>query len=319
MIRQAFLVSILLSWATAIGVAQEAGGVLARAAVERTELLIGDQLWLTVKISAPPGTDVGAIRLDSLEANPAIELIETRPASVVTESPELLIDQRFRIQTFDTGYVYVPQLAVTYQTPDGQTDTAYTRRIPLAVRGLPVTEENELQDIKDIIEEEARITDYWPVFLGVGLLVLAGLAFSFWRNRAARQAPAPPPPPVPPHERALQRLAELDAKQLWQAGEIKAFQTELTYILRAYLEERFDVPALESTTRQLERDLERRRLLGTEQRRDLAELLRLADTVKFAKAEPPADVHQRGLDRVRAFVEATIPPPPAPPEQSTDA
>lgn len=302
-----------------MGVAQDAGGVLARAAVERTELLIGDQLWLTVKVSAPPGTEIGAIRLDSLEAYPAIELIETRPASTVTESPELLIDQRFRVQTFDTGYVYIPELFVTYQTPDGRTDTAYTRRIPLSVRGLPVTDENELQDIKDIIEEETRITDYWPVFLGVGLLVLAGLAFSFWRNRAARQAPTPPPPPVPPHERALAQLEELDNKQLWQAGQIKAFQTELTYILRAYLEARYDVPALESTTRELERELRKRRLLGEEKREDLAELLRLADTVKFAKAEPPADVHQQGLERVRAFVLATVPPPPEPAPQSTDA
>ena len=302
-----------------MGVAQEAGGVLARAAVDRTELLIGDQLWLTVKVSAPPGTEIGAIRIDSLEANPSIELIETRPASTVTESPELLIDQRFRLQTFDTGYVYVPELFVTYQTPDGQTDTAYTRRIPLAVRGLPVTDENELQDIKDIIEEPTRLSDYWPVFLGVGLLVLAGLAFSFWRTRAARRAPASPPPPVPPHERALARLDELDGRQLWQSGEIKAFQSELTYILRAYLEERFDVPALESTTRELERELQRRRLLGEAQRQDLAELLRLADTVKFAKAEPPADVHQRGLERVRAFVLATVPPPPEPAPQSTDA
>lgn len=309
LIRRAILWVLILGWATAT-VAQEAGGVLARAAIDRTELLIGDQVWLSVKISAPPGTEIGQIRTDSLERNESIELIETRPAATVTESPELLIEQRFRLQTFDTGYVFVPRLAVTFRRPGGPLDTAYTRAIPLSVRGLPVTDENELRDIKDIIEEPTRLTDYWPVFLGLGLIALGFLAFSLWKRSADRRAPVPPPPPVPPHKRALARLRELDERQLWQTGEIKTFQSELTYILRAYLEERYRVPALESTTRELERELRRRDLLRESERTDLADLLRLADTVKFAKAEPPADVHQRGLERVRDFVHATVPPPP---------
>ncbi|MEL6140324.1 MAG: hypothetical protein AAFU67_01760, partial [Bacteroidota bacterium] len=114
---------------------------------------------------------------------------------------------------------------------------------------------------------------------------------------------APPPRPKTPYELALERLNELEGKKLWQAGEVKMYYSELSYILRAYLEDHFKIPALESTTRQIDRALQERKQLNDTQRAELSELLQLSDLVKFAKAEPADDLHQRDLERVRNFVE----------------
>ena len=85
----------------------------------------------------------------------------------------------------------------------------------------------------------------------------------------------------------------------------------MSHILRAYLEDHFEIPALESTTRQIDRALKERKQLTDTQRAELSELLQLSDLVKFAKAEPADDLHQRGLERVRNFVEnmARLPTP----------
>lgn len=286
--------------------------VLARATVDSTHLTIGDQVWLRILISAPTGTEILAIDASPLRTNKQLEVLETQPPTTTARSPELLLEQRFRLTTFDTGYVRIPALPVVYRL-NGQTDTTFTPDIPLRVSSILVTKGSELQPIKDIVVEPRNWTDWWPVYLALLVFALAVSAYMAWRRWQQVQVPTPPPPPVPPHTRALARLHELERQQLWQRGEVKRYQSELTHILRQYLEERFRLPALESTTREIEREIERRELLPATDRAKLGELLRMADMVKFAKAEPPADFHAYALQEVRHFVERTRPVEPAEP------
>lgn len=286
--------------------------VLARASVDSTQLMIGDQVWLRVLISAPAGAEIVAIDAATLGSTAKLEVLEQRPPVTTATDPELLVEQRFRITTFDTGYVRVPALPVIYRL-NGQLDTTYTRDIPLEVRTIPVTREADLRPIKDIIQEPRNWTDWWPLYLALAIIALGTAGYLAWQRRSRRQQPVPPPPPIPPHTRALARLAELERQQLWQRGEVKRYQSELTHILRQYLEERYEVPALESTTRQLEQEIAQRNLLDTPDRAKLGELLRMADMVKFAKAVPPEDFNTYALTEVRSFVERTRPVEPAEP------
>ncbi len=54
--------------------------------------------------------------------------------------------------------------------------------------------------------------------------------------------------PDPAHVIALRDLERLMSEKLWEKGEIKAYYTRLTEILRQYLENRFSVYSLEMTT-----------------------------------------------------------------------
>ncbi len=127
--------------------------------------------------------------------------------------------------------------------------------------------------------------------------------------------PPPPPPPPPAHEVALQRLAQLEAKELWQKGEIKAYQSELTYVLRAYLEDRFSLQALEATTAEICQDFKKH---GLDEDGRMRTVMETADMVKFAKAMPPQNVHAEALDAVRHFVEETRAPEPSPTESTEE-
>ena len=56
---------------------------------------------------------------------------------------------------------------------------------------------------------------------------------------------------MPPFEEALQKLQELDNKLLWQNNEIKKYYSELTEIIRVFIEKELEITALEITTQEL--------------------------------------------------------------------
>ena len=139
------------------------------------------------------------------------------------------------------------------------------------------------------------------------LLALLGFSIYYLLRRKRKQQPAvvlPPPPPPPAHETALQKLLELEQSDLLDNGEVNAFQTQLTYILREYLEGRYGIHALESTTDDILASL---RNIGVpdEWRVQLRKMLQTADLVKFAKAQPPLSFHVEALYSVKTFVEQT--------------
>jgi hypothetical protein len=278
-------------------------GVLARAKLATNTIEIGDQIWLQVNISAPPGTTVTGLQEGFFNTIDGIEALEEKNLNTVAETPELLLEQRFLITSFDTGYIAINPLPYVFRAADGQLDTSYTNDLLLHVNAIPVGDDNDLRPIKPIIEEPLNLLDFWPLFL---LVALGSIGYAVYLNRKRRQRQAPPPPPPPPADViALRELDALEGKSLWQQDLTKEYYSELTRILREYLEGRFDVQAMEMTTRQITSNLKGRTDFGQNQSKELSQLLQLSDLVKFAKARPAVELHAEGLKRVRTFVEET--------------
>jgi len=110
--------------------------------------------------------------------------------------------------------------------------------------------------------------------------------------------------PPKAHEVALEKIQLLRDKELWQQGKIKEYQSELTYIVREYLEERFEIQALESTTVEIVQELKQKDITE-DHKAELTDMFRMADMVKFAKATPPVDVQSTLLNKAIQFVEKT--------------
>ena len=297
------ILSLLLTYLPATAQVPTNATVNVRTELTRNEIVLGDQIYLTINISAPPGTEVAALAPEQLNGLPGVEVIEAEELKVIAENPERLLEQRLLITSFDTGYVSIPPLPITFTDAMGLADTVYTDDLLLTVNGAVVSAEEDILPIKPILEEPRNLLDYWWVvaLLGVGVLVFGVREY---RRRQTKLPPAAPPPP-PAHVRALTELDELEQRNLWQNGQTDTYYVVLTRILRTYLEARFAIPALEMTTRQITRELKERAGLDAEERKELGELLQLSDLVKFAKATPPEDLHPRSLQRVRDFVRAT--------------
>ncbi len=132
--------------------------------------------------------------------------------------------------------------------------------------------------------------------------------------------PAPVSAPLsrPPHEVALEALERLERSPLLERGEVKEFHIQASDILRTYVEGRFRVAALEMTTVDILRSLER---IGAEPPlvEGFRNFLDPCDLVKFAKTRPSTENSLSTLRAGRRLVEETTPAPETQPPEGLSA
>jgi hypothetical protein len=87
-------------------------------------------------------------------------------------------------------------------------------------------------------------------------------------------------------------------------GQVKAFYSELSEILRVYIEGRTFIDALEMTTREMLAALHEQ-MADEEAIERLREVSETADLVKFAKFMPTESTHNRSMSLAFEFIERT--------------
>jgi len=275
--------------------------VTVSAELDSTQMLIGDQMKLHLLVNHAAGVTVEKPDFSVLEKS-KLELLNVTEWDTLKKGVETVLQKDVTFTAWDSGYVWIPKIPVPYQQ-NGQTAVTSTEEVPISV--LTPALDTTLAPIKPIIKEPVKFEDFIPYLAGLIFLVVLSLGIYYFFIRKKRQL-APPPPEIklPAHEIALDKLEALDKAKLWQQGKIKQYQSELTFILREYLENRFGIQALESTTDEILaqiKNVEAEAVLKTQ----LKELLQLADLVKFAKAKPAVEVHDRMMKYVEEFVRST--------------
>ena len=153
------------------------------------------------------------------------------------------------------------------------------------------------------------------------LLLLAALVLGVWilRLRATRPiTPAVPLEPVlSPEEVAVAALRDLERDALPARGRRKEHYVRLSGILRQYVEARYGIPAVESTTEELREALAEPKGCRVGESSVLLVLLEESDLVKFAKADPGVPAATEALMRSRAWIERGA--WPVRPEEPIDA
>lgn len=285
------------------------GQIDAVAKLDSNSIMIGDQLNLRIEIAHIPDLKVQEIDISPLEVKPEIEIINQSKLDTVYNKEEVILRKDLTITSFDSGYHWIPEIPVQY-TYQGQTSTVKTLRNHIEVRTFPITTDTlALQPIKDIIAEPINFWDALPFIAGGLGLVAIGILVWYLFFRKPKEAE----PKVifvdnrPAHIIALEQLETLKKKKLWQSGAIKTFHTELTYIFREYLERRFEIRALESTSDEILVGLRNQNKQEIEERwyQEILKLLQVADLVKFAKAEPPIQMHEEMLSLTERFIRYT--------------
>ncbi len=272
-------------------------------AVDKTEIKIGDQVRATIRINLSEGREwvnVETIWPDSLKAIEVVKGPEWNKENLNS------VLATWTIAFFDTGWVRIPSLLVVIKQ-GGQLDTTYTNDIPVKVLTVE-PDSNGLETIKDIYAQPFS-PGYYKRYLPhitVFLLILAGLFLWMRQHKYKKVIPEFIPPPPSPQDWALKALDELSERKLWQRGEVKEHYSSLTAILREYLERRYGIHAMEQTTDVILIQLSHQHL-NEMLMKDTAELLSVADLIKFAKADPGTDIHSATIERVRSFVRETTP------------
>jgi hypothetical protein len=191
-------------------------------------------------------------------------------------------EQIYKLITYETGEYILPSPDIVYIAPGGDERIIAGNDVLITIKSLLLEAEGEL-DIKAIKSLTAPPREYRPfVFTALGLIGLAVIATSISRAIIFRQAMDFSELCItrPAHEFAYEELER--ARDLLNTGFIERFYVRISECVRKYLENRFQMNAMEMATEEFlvvaqgTEDLyEHKELLGA--------FLSNCDLVKFAR------------------------------------
>jgi hypothetical protein len=267
-------------------------------------MMIGDQVRLTLVFSSTENITVSfPVCCDTCIEG--IEIVKRSPIDTAKDENGQHLTQQLTITAFDSGTFVIPSMSF-YGTDSVL--LAATEPLLLAVHTLAVDTTLAIKDIKEPLSVPLTFQEILPYMFGVLLLagVLVGVIFliRYLRKRKSPVALTREKPKIPPHLTALEELNKLWQKKLYQSGYVKQYYSELSDIIRIYIENRWDIAAMEMVSTEIVTELSALDI-PEEAIRKLKQTLYLSDMVKFAKATPLADESAACYQNSVDFVQTT--------------
>jgi len=254
--------------------------------VDTTSIRIGEQI--TYKIN---------VKTDSLEDIDFPKAKDFAPFELINEfkvdtnylNKKFIISKKFALTYFDSGAYYIPSQKLTLLNKEVKLDSFKITINPVKID----TTKQGLYDIKPIMKSNTQI-DF--IFLGYILIFIAVICavlyfkkqiFSFFSIQKLKVEY------LTPYEKAVIELTKIKKLNYLSDVDIKTYYSDLTFVLRNFIEEKIIKNALESTTKEL---IQKLSLLKTSKKlnfsnstlKNIEDVFSRADLVKFAKYEPDA-------------------------------
>ena len=283
-----------------------------KATTDTAHYLIGDYIKLKLAATYDSSYTIQfpvlpeSIQLDSLHT---VEVIAVDYSDSTINGKIIKHNAVYTLMAFDSGsYNFQPLTVLFFDKKENLVDSLQSNALQFFVATVEVDTAQGIKPIKEPLDLPFTIAEikdqliYGTLILL--LIVLAIYLYLKYRNKPKPIVEAAPEIKRPSHEIALEKLESLKQQKLWQQGEVKAYHSALSEIMREYLENRFDIVALEATTDEI---VEKMRIFAVakEQKIVLQEMLELADLVKFAKVNPLPDEHERSYKIAYDFVMTT--------------
>ncbi|WP_395048510.1 hypothetical protein [Flavobacterium sp.] len=251
--------------------------------IDTTKNKIGAEFKLTLKTNVDT---LSKVIFPNAKSFGALEVIQSYPIDTIRKNDRYELIKKYGLIQFDSGKYTIPSIKILINNKAFLSDS-----LKVEVANVPVdTLKQKMYDIKDIVPANDGIGDWWKYLLV--LLLIAGFgALVYWYIKKRQKEKIEEEIYKTPIEKATSLLNNLEKKELWQHGEVKAYYSELTDIVRNYIEEAIDIPAMESTTSELIEGLKtasqkKKMKLSKETIDSLFVVLKQADLVKFAKSKP---------------------------------
>lgn len=276
-----------------------------KAEMDSTHIFIGHQTQIHVEVAAGKNQTLQIPLIADTLMNGVEVLSVSKIDTTDLGNNRIRLKYHYLITSFDPALYLLPPFKAA-----AGADTAYSESLALNVSTLPVdTVSKQFYDIKGVVRPKLVWTDYLPQIIGIilGLGLLALIVFIIYRrmnNKTVIPFLKKEEPYIPPYERAIRGLDGVKAQKLWQTGKVKEYHSDITDILRKYIDERFDVPAPEMTSGEILDQLKGHSDADAS-RDNLKQILILADFVKFAKYSPLPDENELSLMNAYLFVNHT--------------
>ncbi|GAA4973064.1 BatD family protein [Algibacter aquimarinus] len=268
--------------------------------IDSTSIKIGEQITYNIQVE----TDTTSLVVfPEGQTFLPLEMIESYKVDTLQNKDKYNLIKKYGLTQFDSGKYTIPRQKIIIGDK-----TFYTDSLKVEVNNIVIdTTKQGLYDIKPIIEVKKPSSNWWKYLL-ITLLIIGVVAFLLywfiWRQKPLTEEEQIAL--LPPYDRAKLALKKLDDTPYLENENLKDYYSDLTFIIRKYLDEKVYDRALESTTDEL---ISRLKLLkdgnqvdlSKEDIKNLESILKRADLVKFAKSAP--DVELAKLDRNTIDVE----------------
>nr|WP_313847401.1 BatD family protein [Allomuricauda olearia] len=262
--------------------------------VDTLSIKIGEQIKYTITVETD-STDV--VHFPEGQTFSPLETVEAIIGDTLKNNNRVILQRIYSLTQFDSGAYTIPPQRIAINEQPFFTDSFNIKVADVAVD----TTKQKMYDIKPLMQVERSNAELWKTLLWVllGLLIVGGLVYWFF----LRKKPLTEEEIVallPPYDRALLELKKLENSRYLIQDEYKKYYSELTDIVRLYLEDEVHVSAMESTTGQLMSKLEMLKDAGElklddETLHQFQNILQTADLVKFAKSRPATAEQDRKI------------------------
>ena len=250
-------------------------------ASDTTNIRIGEQFLFQILVK----DTANVIFPEKLENLTSLEIVENIKIDTFKNS----LIKKYLMTGFDSGAFYIPSQQIFIKNRAFITDSILINVATIAID----TTKQKMFPIKAIQSEPLVYDDFKPyiIWLLLALLLIGAVIYYLVTRKKPTITEEEGIAVLAPFEEAIEKLQELDNKLLWQNNEIKKYYSELTEIVRAYIEKELKIPALEITTHELVAilsDFNKAKTIDASKEtiKKLNALLQEADLVKFAKSTP---------------------------------
>ena len=269
--------------------------------VDTTSIRIGEQINYKINI-----------KLDSLDEINFPKAKDFAPFELINEfkvdtnylDKKFIISKQFALTFFDSGTYYIPSQKLSLLDKEIKLDSFKVTINPTKID----TTKQGLYDIKPIMKSNTKFDFLFWLYILIFIIVFCTFLyfknhiFSFFTiNKLEVEY-------LTPYEKAVTELSKIKDLNYLSEIDIKTYYSDLTFVIRNFIEEKIIDNALECTTKEL---IQKLSLLKTSKKlnfsnstlKNIEDVFSRADLVKFAKYEPDTQSASTDLETLTKELE----------------
>ena len=269
--------------------------------VDTTSIRIGEQINYKINI-----------KLDSLDEINFPKAKDFAPFELINEfkvdtnylDKKFIISKQFALTFFDSGTYYIPSQKLSLLNKEIKLDSFKVTINPIKID----TTKQGLYDIKPIMKSNTKFDFLFWLYILIFIIVICTFLyfknqiFSFFKiNKLDVEY-------FTPYEKAVTELSKIKDLNYLSEIDIKTYYSDLTFVIRNFIEEKIIDNALECTTKEL---IQKLSLLKTSKKlnfsnstlKNIEDIFSRADLVKFAKYEPDTQSASTDLETLTKELE----------------
>ena len=260
--------------------------------IDTTSIKIGEQINYKINIKLD---SIDAINFPKAKDFAPFELINEFKVDTKYIDKKFIISKQFALTFFDSGTYYIPSQKLSLSDKEIKLDS-----FKVTINAVKIdTTKQGLYDIKPIMKSNTKFDFLFWLYILIFIIVFCTFLyfknqiFSFFTiNKLEVEY-------LTPYEKAVTELSKIKDLNYLTDIDIKTYYSDLTFVIRNFIEEKIIDNALECTTKEL---IQKLSLLKTSKKlnfsnstlKNIEDVFSRADLVKFAKYEP--DIQSASTD-----------------------